>query len=36
MTDLFDPGYGTEPFRTLCADYPGAMTVMWSRRSRWR
>ncbi|HJY81178.1 MAG TPA: uracil-DNA glycosylase family protein, partial [Candidatus Binatia bacterium] len=20
----FDPGYGTEPFHTLCADYPGA------------
>jgi hypothetical protein len=24
MTHPFDPGYGTEPFRTLCADYPGA------------
>jgi hypothetical protein len=19
----FDPGYGQEPFRSLCADYPG-------------
>jgi hypothetical protein len=24
MRHPFDPGYGTEPFRTLCADYPGA------------
>ena len=24
MTHAFDPGYGNEPFRTLCADYPGA------------
>jgi len=24
MTHPFDPGYGTEPFRTPCADYPGA------------
>src|SRR5713226_2579054 len=24
MTHPFDPGYGNEPFRTLCADYPGA------------
>src|SRR5713226_7817180 len=24
MTHPFDPSYGTEPFRTLCADYPGA------------
>jgi uracil-DNA glycosylase len=24
MTHPFDPGYGSDPFRTLCADYPGA------------
>jgi hypothetical protein len=25
MSDVpFDPGYGEEPFRTLCAEYPGA------------
>jgi len=24
MTHPFDPGYGHEPFRTLCIDYPGA------------
>jgi hypothetical protein len=23
MTHPFDPGYGAEPFRTLCEDYPG-------------
>ena len=23
MTHPFDPGYGNEPFQTLCADYPG-------------
>ncbi len=23
MPHDFDPGYGTEPFRTLCAEYPG-------------
>lgn len=23
MAVAFDPGYGAEPFRTLCADYPG-------------
>src|SRR5437016_13551607 len=23
MTHPFDPGYGNEPFRTLCAEYPG-------------
>ena len=23
MAHLFDPGYGIEPFRTLCQDYPG-------------
>src|SRR5262249_54649821 len=22
MAHLFDPGYGNEPFRTLCQDYP--------------
>jgi len=22
MSHLFDPGYGAEPFRTLCAEYP--------------
>jgi len=24
MTHPFDPGYGAEPFRTLCEEYPGA------------
>jgi hypothetical protein len=24
MSHPFDPGYGQEPFRSLCADYPGA------------
>lgn len=24
MAHPFDPGYGAEPFRTLCEDYPGA------------
>ena len=24
MAHALDPGYGNEPFRTLCADYPGA------------
>jgi len=23
MAHLFDPGYGNEPFRTLCQEYPG-------------
>ena len=24
MTHPFDPGYGHEPYRTLCQEYPGA------------
>src|SRR5215510_10281572 len=24
MPHLFDPGYGSEPFLTLCQEYPGA------------